>query len=64
MLLQTISQNMKKDYTQINPVIKQAYDQIMKEKQQGSSYGGSYNGYGTGSTGGYGGYGGFGGFGF
>jgi molecular chaperone DnaJ len=43
--------------------VQQAYDQIMKEKQQGSGYGGSYNGYGTGSTGGYGGYGGFGGFG-
>ena len=43
--------------------VQQAYDQIMKEKQQGSGYTGSYNGYGTGSTGGYGGYGGFGGFG-
>ncbi len=46
--------------------VQQAYDQIMKEKQQGSSYGGNYNGYGTGSNGGYGsGYGGFssGGFG-
>lgn len=38
--------------------VQQAYDQIMKEKQQGSSYGGSYNGYGTGSA--YGGFGGFG----
>ena len=38
--------------------VQQAYDQIMKEKQQGSSYGGSYNGYGTGSNGGS--YGGFG----
>lgn len=29
--------------------VQQAYDQIMKEKQQGSSYGGNYgNGYGTG----------------
>ena len=48
--------------------VQQAYDQIMKEKQQGSSFGGSY-GYGnsggssTGGSGGYGGYGGYGGFG-
>lgn len=39
--------------------VQQAYDQIMKEKQQGSSYGGNYgNGYGTGY--GYGGFGGYG----
>lgn len=37
--------------------VQQAYDQIMKEKQQGSSYGGSYgyNSAGGGSTYGYGG---------
>ena len=43
--------------------VQQAYDQIMKEKQQGSSYG---NGYGSGYGSSYGnsyGYGGFGGFG-
>ena len=45
--------------------VQQAYDQIMKEKQQGSSYGGNYGGYGNGGygNGGAGGYGGFGGFG-
>ncbi len=37
--------------------IQQAYEQIMKEREYGSSYGGS------GSSGGYDGYGGFGGFG-
>ena len=42
--------------------VQQAYDQIMKEKQQGSSYGGGY-GYGDGYGGNYGGFGGFGGFG-
>ncbi len=43
-----------------------AYDQIMKMRERGSSYGGgSYGGYGQGSygQGGYGSYGGFGGFG-
>ena len=41
--------------------VQQAYDQIMKEKQQGSSYGGAYgNGYGGGGFDGAG-FGGFGG---
>ena len=43
--------------------VQQAYDQIMKEKEMGSSYGssgyGNYSGYGS-----YGGFGGFGDFGF
>ena len=50
--------------------IQQAYQQIMQQKEQGSSYGGGYgsSSYGTGSAGtgsygNYGGYGGFGGFG-
>lgn len=34
--------------------VQQAYDQIMKEKQQGSSYGGSYGYNQSGSTGGFG----------
>ena len=43
--------------------VQQAYDQIMKEKQQGSSFGG-YSSYGNTGTGGasYGDFGGFGGF--
>jgi len=42
--------------------VQQAYDQIMKEKQQGSSYGGYGSGYGSsyGNSYGYGGFGGFG----
>ena len=45
--------------------VQQAYDQIMKEKQQGASYGGYGNNYGGNSYGGsnYGGFGDFGGFG-
>ena len=45
--------------------VQQAYDQIMKEKQQGTGYAGGYgNSYGGAYGGtGYGGYGGFGGFG-
>ena len=43
--------------------VQQAYDQIMKEKQQGTSYGGYGNSYGGGSDysdfGGFGGYGGY-----
>lgn len=39
--------------------IQQAYDQIMKERQQGSSYGSAYED----EFGGYGGFGGFGGYG-
>ena len=43
--------------------VQQAYDQIMKEKQQGSSYGGYGNSYGGSSyEGGYSDFGGFGGF--
>lgn len=46
--------------------VQQAYDQIMKEKQQGSyggTYGGAYGGAGSGSSyGSYGDFGGFGGF--
>ena len=47
--------------------VQQAYDQIMKEKQQGSSYGGYGNSYGGSSYGGssyedFGGFGGFGGY--
>ena len=44
--------------------VQQAYDQIMKEKQQGTSYGGYGNGYGgTGSSADdFGGFGGFGGY--
>lgn len=48
--------------------VQQAYDQIMKEKQQGSSYGGYGSSYGGSSYGGssyedFGDFGGFGGFG-
>lgn len=48
--------------------VQQAYDQIMKEKQQGSSYGGYGSSYGGSSYGGssyedFSGFGGFGGFG-
>lgn len=45
--------------------VQQAYQQIMKEKEYGSSYGSTQNGYGGyGNSGsGYGEYGGFGGFG-
>lgn len=43
--------------------VQQAYDQIMKEKQQGYSYDSFGGGYGQGQTGGYyGNFGGFGGF--
>lgn len=42
--------------------VQQAYEQILKEKEYGSSYGGGYGG-GSGNYGGYGGYNGYGGFG-
>ena len=42
--------------------VQQAYDQIMKEKQQGGSYGGYGNSYG-GNSSEYGNFGGFGGYG-
>ena len=41
--------------------VQQAYDQIMKEKQQGTGYDGSYSGSGYGSSA-YGDFGGFGGY--
>ena len=43
--------------------VQQAYDQIMKEKQQGTGYGAYGNGYGQTSGSEYGDFGGFGGFG-
>ena len=43
--------------------VQQAYDPIMKEKQQGTSYGGYGNSYGGGSSAEYGDFGNFGGFG-
>jgi molecular chaperone DnaJ len=42
--------------------VQQAYDQIMKEKQQGSSFTGGYGNAGTGGYRDFGGFGGFGGF--
>ena len=43
--------------------VQQAYDQIMKEKQQGTSYSGYGNSYGGGNSSEYSDFGGFGGFG-
>ncbi|MBQ0000245.1 MAG: DnaJ domain-containing protein [Clostridiales bacterium] len=43
--------------------VQQAYEQIMKEREYGSSYSGGSDYTGYGSQGGYGGFGGFGGFG-
>ena len=42
--------------------VQQAYDQIMKEKQQGTSYDNYGNGYGQTGYGDFGGFGGFGGY--
>lgn len=41
--------------------VQQAYDQIMREREYGTS--GDYSGYGQGNSGNFGGFGGFGGFG-
>lgn len=43
--------------------IQQAYQQVMKERTEGYSYGGQSTGSGYGGSGGYGGFGGFGGYG-